>query len=106
MVGEIYHEPYNLVDGRQIDALTQSPEYSDKLNTAIATLKKYKSEIIAFAEVFLEHPEFGKACRANMELLNKRAKAPFKASLNRQSLGHVINRMVLQLGAEARNFIS
>ncbi|MHA1147437.1 MAG: hypothetical protein ACTSR8_04265, partial [Promethearchaeota archaeon] len=90
----------------QIDALTQSPEYSDKLNTAIATLKKYKSEIIAFAEVFLEHPELGKACRANMEWINKHVKAPFKAGLNRQSLEHVINRMELQLGGEVRNFIS
>jgi len=106
MVGEIYREPYHLVDGRQIDALTQKPEYSDKLNTAIATLKKHKSEIIAFAKVFLEHPELGKACRANMEWLNKRVKAPFKASLNRQSLDHVINRMELQLGGEVRNFIS
>jgi len=106
MVGEIYREPYHLIDGRQIDALTQKPHYSDKLNTAIATLKKHKSEIIAFAEVFLEHPELGKACRANMEWLNKRVKAPFKASLNRQSLDHVINRMELQLGGEVRNFIS
>ena len=106
MVGEIYRKPYHLVDGRQIDALTQKPEYSDKLNTAIATLKKYKSEIIAFVEVFLEHPELGKACRANMEWLNTRVKAPFKASLNRQSLDHVINRMELQLGGEVRNFIS
>ncbi len=106
MMGEIYREPYHLVDGRQIDALTQKPYYSDKLNTAIATLKKYKSEIIAFAKVFLEHPELGKACRANMEWLNKRVKAPFKASLNRQSIDHVINRMELQLGGEVRNFIS
>lgn len=106
MVGEIYREPYHLVDGRQIDALTQHPEYSDKLNTAIATLKKHKLEIIAFAEVFLKHPELGKACRANMEWLNKRVKAPFKASLNRQSLEHVIHRMKLQLGGEVRNFIS
>ena len=106
MVGEIYREPYELVDGHQIDALTQSPDYSDKLNTVIATLKKYKSEIIAFAKVFLEHPELGKTCRANMEWLNKRVKAPFKASLNRQSLNHVINRMELQLGGEVRNFIS
>lgn len=106
MVGEIYREPYHLVDGRQIDVLTQKPEYSDKLNTAIATLKRYKSEIIAFAKVFLEHPELGKACRANMEWLNTRVKAPFKASLNRQSLNHVINRMELQLGGEVRNFIS
>jgi len=105
-VGELYREPYHLVDGRQIDALTQKPRYSDKLNTAIATLKKYKSEIIAFAKVFLEHPELGKACRANMEWLNKRVKAPFKASLNRQRLDHVINRMQLQLGGEIRNFIN
>lgn len=106
MVGEMYREPYHLVDGRQIDALTQKPEYSDKLNTAIGTLKKYKSEIIAFAKVFLEHPELGKACRANMEWLNTRVKASFKASLNRQSLEHVINRMELQLGGEVRNFIN
>ncbi|MHA1146612.1 MAG: transposase [Promethearchaeota archaeon] len=105
-IGEIYREPYHLVDGRQIDALTQKPSYSDKLNTVIATLKKYKSEIIAFAKVFLEHPELGKACRANMEWLNKGVKAPFKASLNRQSLDHVMNRMELQLGGEVRNFIS
>ena len=106
MVGEIYREPYHLVDGRQIDALMLKPKYSDKLNTAIATLKKYKFEIIAFAKVFLEHPELGKACRANMEWLNKQVKAPFKTSLNRQSLEHVINRMELQLGGEVRNFIS
>jgi hypothetical protein len=105
-VGKIYREPYHLVDGRQIDALTQKPEYSDKLNTAIATLKKYKSEIIAFARVFLEHPELGKACRANMEWLNKRVKAPFKSSFNRQRIDHVIDRMQVQLGGEVRNFIS
>lgn len=106
LVGEIYREPYTLVDGRQIDALTQKKKYSDKLNTAITTLKKYKSEIIAFAKVFLEHPELTKACRANMEWLNKRVKASFKSSLNRQSLDHIINRMQLQLSGEVRNFIN
>ncbi len=106
MVGEIYREPYDLVDGRQIDALTQKLEYSDKLNTAIATLKKFKAEIIAFAKIFLAHPELEKACRANMEWLNRRVKAPFKASLNRQRIDHVIHRMELQLGGEVRNFIS
>ena len=106
MIGEIYRESYNRVDGRQIDALTQKKNYSDKLNTAITTLKKYKSEIIAFARVFLEHPELGKACRANLEWLNKRVKAPFKASLNRQGLDHIVNRLQLQLGCEVRNFIN
>ena len=106
MIGEIYRESYNLVDGRQIDALTQKKNYSDKLNTAITTLKQYKSEIIAFARVFLEHPELGKACRANLEWLNKRVKAPFKASLNRQGLNHIVNRLQLQLGCEVRNFIN
>ena len=105
-IGEIYREPYKVIDGRQIDALTQKKNYSDKLNTAITTLKKYKSEIIAFAKVFLEHPELGKACRANMEWFNKRVKAPFKASLNRQGLDHIVNRMQLQLGGEVRNFIN
>jgi hypothetical protein len=105
-IGELYRTPYGLVDGWQIDALTQRKKYSDKLNTAIATLKKYKSEIIAFAKVFLEHPELEKACRANMEWLNKRVKAPFKASLNRQGLQHAIDRMQLQLGGEVRNFIT
>ncbi|GAH37234.1 unnamed protein product, partial [marine sediment metagenome] len=95
-----------LVDGRQIDALTQKKKYSDKLNAAVTTLKKYKSEIIAFARVFLEHPELGKACRANLEWLNKRVKAPFKASLNRQGLDHIVNRLQLQLGCEVRNFIN
>jgi len=106
MIGRIYREPYTSVDGRQIDALTQKKEYSDKLNTAITTLKKYKPEIIAFADVFLEHPELTKSCRANMEWLNKRVKASFKSSLNRQSLDNVINRMQLQLGGEVRNFIN
>lgn len=106
LIGEIYREPYNLVDGRQIDVLTQKKNYSDKLNTAITTLKKYKLEIIAFAKVFLEHPELGKACRANLEWLNKCVKAPFKASLNRQGLDHIVNRMQLQLGGEVRNFIN
>jgi len=106
MIGEIYREPYNLVDGRQIDALTQKKKYSDKLNTAITTLKKYKSEIIAFARVFLEHPELGKICRTNLEWLNKRVKAPFKASLNRQGLDHIVIRLQLQLGCEVRNFIN
>jgi len=106
MIGEIYREPYNLVDGRQIDALTQKKKYSDKLNTAITTLKKYKSEIIAFARIFFEHPELGKSCRANLEWLNKRVKAPFKASLNRQGLDHIVNRLQLQLGCEVRNFIN
>ena len=106
LIGEIYREPYKFVDGRQIDALSQKKKYSDKLNTAITTLKKHKSEIMAFAKVFLDHPELGKACRANMEWLNKRVKAPFKASLNRQGLDHIVNRMELQLGGEVRNFIN
>ena len=80
--------------------------FSDNLNTAITTLKKYKSEIIAFAKVFLEHPELGKAYRANLEWLNRCAKAPFKASLNRQSLDHIVNRFQLQLGGEVCNFIN
>ncbi len=62
--------------------------------------------IIELAKVFLEHPELGKACRAIMEWLNKRAKAPFKASLNRQGLDHIVNRIELQLGGEVRNFIN
>lgn len=104
-IGEIYRTPYQLVDGHQIDALGEKKQYSTKLNAAIATLKKYKSEIVAFARVFREHPELEKSCRANMEWLNKRVKAPFKTSLNRQKLDHVINRMQLQLGGDVRNFI-
>ncbi|KKL97985.1 hypothetical protein LCGC14_1828920, partial [marine sediment metagenome] len=35
-----------------------------------------------------------------------RVKAPFKASLNRQGLDHIVNRLQLQLGCEVRNFIN
>ena len=104
-LGEIYREPYELVDGHQIDALSQKPYYSDKLNTAISTLKKYKSEIISFARIFLEHPELEKACRSNLEWFNKRVKAPFKYSFNRQSTKNIINRLQLQIGGEIRNFL-
>ncbi len=40
-----------------------------------------------------------------MTLQDKRVKAPFKASLNRQGLDHIVNRLQLQLGCEVRNFI-
>ena len=92
MVGEIYREPYHLVDGRQIDALTQKPSYSDvNVNRAYS---------ISYIQLNKNNRDL------NMEWLNKRVKATFKTSLNRQSLNHVINRIELQLGGEVRNFIS
>lgn len=106
MVGEIYRTPYELVDGHQIDALMQKPTYSDKLNTAISTLKRYKNENIAFSDVFPKHPELSKACRTNTKWINIKVKAPFKTSFNRQHLDIIENRMKLQLGGEVRNFIN
>ncbi|MHA1232713.1 MAG: hypothetical protein ACTSPQ_18940 [Candidatus Helarchaeota archaeon] len=74
------------------------------MNTAISTLKKYKSEIISFARIFFEHPELEKACRSNLEWFNKRLKAPFKYSFNRQSTKNIINHLQLQIGRNMQFF--
>jgi len=66
-VDGIYREPYELVDGHQIDALLQKFHYSDKLNIEISMLKRYKSEIISFVRISSKHPKLKKICRLNLE---------------------------------------
>lgn len=96
-VGEIYRLPPEKINGHQIDALQESPAFSDKLNTAIRTLKKYKTQILRFVDLYKREPHLPKACRANMEQYNTRFKAPFTRGNNLLKKTRLLARLNRQL---------
>jgi len=104
LVGEIYRRPIHDIDGHQIDDLIIKQNYSKKLQTAIKTIKKYKTSILRFVEVFKEDPTLARSCRANMEFFNKRFKAPFQHGLNCTKQAHLLAKLQLQLGCKIRFF--
>ena len=55
-VGEIYRLPPEQIDGHQITALEENTSFSDRLNTAINTLKKNAASILRFVDLFKKHP--------------------------------------------------
>ena len=105
MVGEIYRRPLEEIDGHQIDDLCIRPYYSDKLKTAIKTLKKNKDSILRFVEVFKRDCTLTRANRTNMEYENRRFKAPFRHGLNCTSKRHLIGKLKLQLTPDVRWFL-
>ena len=104
-MGEIYRKNLNQIDGHQIDDLKIESYYSAKLQTAIQTIKKYKTAILRFVGIFQADPTLSKKCRANMEYFNPRVKAPIQAGLNRTSQKTLQAKMQLQLGCEIRFLI-
>ncbi|MHA1727957.1 MAG: transposase [Promethearchaeota archaeon] len=105
MVGEIYRKPVDEIDGHEIDDLCIQSHYSDKLKTAIKTLKKNKTSILRFIEVFKRDRTLTKANRTSMEYENRRFKAPFRHGLNCTSKKHLIGKLKLQLTPDVRWFL-
>jgi len=104
LVGEIYRKSIHDIDGHQIDDLVIKSYYSQKLQTAIRTIKKFKTAILRFVDAFKANPSLKKSCRANMEHFNFRFKAPFQKGLNRTSQKTLQAKLQVQLGCEVRFF--
>ena len=104
-VGSIYRLPPEEIDGHQIDDLEESPTFSEKLNTAIRTLKKHKANILRFKEFYQRHPDLPKACRTNMEYYNSRFKAPFKRGNNLLKKERLMYRLGMQFAGEIHWFL-
>lgn len=96
-VGSIYRKPLEKITGAEIDSLEIKSAFSEKLQTAITTIKKFKESILRFVGVFKANPTLRKACRSNMEPFNRRFKAPFKQGLNCTKKTHLIGKLKLQL---------
>ena len=96
-VGEIYRLPVEAIDGHQITTLEEQPGFSEKLNTAIKTLKKHAASILRFVDVFKRNPGLPKRCRATTEWSNVRFKKPFKAGNNLVKKEHLLIRLRAQL---------
>jgi len=101
-IGSIYRKKLEDISGNEIDSLESKPYYSEKLQTAIATLKKYKNCILRFVDVFKKDPTLKKRNRANMEYYNRRFKAPFNRGLNCTKKTHLLGKLKLQLNCEVR----
>ncbi len=104
LVGEIYRKLVHDIDGHQIDDLIIKSYYSSKLQTAIRTIKKFKTAILRFVDAFKVNPSLKKSCHANMEHFNFRFKAPFQKGLNRTSQKTLQAKLQVQLGCEVRFF--
>lgn len=102
LVGQIYRLAPTSIDGRQLDTLEPHMHYSVKLQAAIRTIKTYRNDILRFVEVFKRRPGLPKRCRANMEPLNLRVKAPFRRGKNCTKQPHLQAKLQLQLGCEVR----
>jgi len=96
-VGEIYRLPAEQIDGHQIHDLEERSSFSDRLNTAIRTLKKNAESILRFVDLFKKHPDLSKKCRANTEWHNVRFKHPFKAGNNLVKKERLLARLRAQL---------
>lgn len=101
-LGEIYRDPLSKIDGHQIDELIIKAYYSDKLKTAIKTIKKFKDSIIRFSYVFKDNSRMAKTCRASMEYFNNKFKAPFKRGYNRSSKTTLQRKLAFQLGSDVQ----
>lgn len=101
-IGDIYRQNISVVDGYQIDNLKINPKYSDKLKTAIKTIKKFKDSIIRFSKVFKKDFRLAKLSHVSMEYINNKFKAPFKRGFNRSSVKTIKNKLSLQMGCEVQ----
>jgi len=105
LVGELSRLPYDKIDGHQIEDLRESPLYSNKLNTAIRTIKKQEANILRFVDFFKQNPELSKAQRSNMEFHNKKFKEPFESGNNLLKKERVIGRLNTQLSGKVEWFL-
>jgi hypothetical protein len=96
-VGEIYRLPPDQIDGHQIHDLEENKAFSDRLNTAIGTLKKNAASILRFVDLFKKHPMLPRRCRANTEWYNVKFKRPFKAGNNLVKRERLLARLQTQL---------
>jgi hypothetical protein len=96
-VGEIYRLPPDQIDGHQIHDLEENKAFSDRLNTAIGTLKKNAASILRFVDLFKKHPMLPRRCRANTEWYNMKFKRPFKAGNNLVKRERLLARPQTQL---------
>ena len=99
-VGEIYRLSPEQIDGHQISDLEEDKSFSDRLNTAISTLKKNAASIVRFVELFIKHPELPRRCRASTEWFNVKFKHPFKAGNNLVKKERLLLRLRAQLDGE------
>lgn len=99
-IGEIYRQNISEVDGSQINDLKIKTKYSDKLKTAIKTIKKFKDAIIRFSKVFKNNSKLAKISHVSMEYINNKFKAPFKKGFNRSSVETIKRKLSLQMGCE------
>jgi hypothetical protein len=96
-VGEIYRLPAEKIDGHQIHDLEERSSFSERLNTAIKTLKKNAENILRFVDLYKKHPGLSKKCRASTEWYNVRFKHPFKAGNNLVKKERLLARLQAQL---------
>lgn len=101
-VGSIFRKNIEEITGNEIDSLVIKSNYSDKLQTAITTLKKFKQYILRFVDIFKNDPTLQKRNRSNMEPFNRRFKAPFHRGLNCTKKNHLLGKLKLQLKCDVR----
>lgn len=101
-VGSIFRKKIEEITGDEIDSLVIKSNYSDKLQTAINTLKKFKQYILRFVDIFKNDPALQKRNRSNMEPFNRRFKAPFHRGLNCTKKTHLLGKLKLQLKCNVR----
>ena len=101
-IGELYRKEISEITGSQIDNLVLKNYYSEKLKSAIKTIKKYKFSIIRFVTTFKNKPKVAKVCHSSMEHLHNKVKLPFKFGYNRCKLETVTNKLQIQLCFEVK----
>ncbi len=99
-IGEIYRQTIKEIDGHQIDELKIKSNYSDKLKSAIKTLKKFKNSIIRFSTTFKHNSKLAKISHVSMEYINKKFKAPFMKGYNRCNINTIQRRLSLQMNCK------
>ncbi len=104
-LGSIYSKDVCDIDGREIDDLVIQDHFTDKLQTAITTIKHHKLSILRFVDVFLADPSLTPANRSSMEYENRRFKAPFTHGLNCTGVDHLIGKLQLQLTPDVRWYL-
>lgn len=99
-MGEISRLAPEKIDGRRIDDLSPSPEYTKKLNAAIKTIKNHKEKILHFVDVFKSNPELSRAQRANMEYFNRDFKDVFASGNNLLKKDRLLGRFKAQFSGK------
>lgn len=105
LLGELSRIPPKEIDGSQIDDLHEDPSFSKKLNTAIKTIRKYRSHILRFVELSKKGANLLRAQHSNMEYHNKTFKEPFKSGNNLLKRERVLGRLNTQLSGKIEWFL-